>query len=220
MTLSSKIFRAGILLAFALSCASSQAAKIDLDDCDLITAKPLRADFQAWLNKNRKLANEGNHEAAKMVAAEANNRLACLEEKITEKSQWAVTMSSADGASETTSNPGIPDIKKYPEAFSALKDAVRYMHQAGLNDPAYRGISAQLVLRYLAALPDSLEMAYEDVSGANHVECVMKRTFGKRDQKFSCASHRTTLAQLSVKLPAERRAELDAKGQQWAANLK
>ncbi|MFZ6657417.1 hypothetical protein [Undibacterium sp. TJN19] len=220
MKKSTPFLKAGLSLSILLVCAVSHAANINLDDCSLLTAKPLRADFQTWLNKNRKLANEGNFEAAKMVAAEANNRLACLEEKIAEKSQWTMTMSGADGASETTSNPGITDIKKYPEAFSALKDAVRYMHQAGTNDPAYRGMSAQLVLRYLAVLPESLETAYEDVSGANQLECVMKRTFGKRDQKFACASHRTTLAQLSVKLPAERRAELDAKGQQWAANFK
>ncbi|MBC3907455.1 hypothetical protein [Undibacterium umbellatum] len=209
----------GFLICLALTCASSQAAKISLDDCDLITAKPLRADFQTWLNKNRKLAVEGNVEALTMLAAEANNRLACMEEKITEKSGWSMTMSSGDGSSETTSNAGIPNIKKHADAYAALKDAVKYAHQAGASDPAYRGISAQLVLRYHSVLPEALETAYEDVAGANQLECVLKRKFGKRDAQYACASHRTTLAQLTTKIPAERRVALDQKAQQWAAEF-
>ncbi|MFZ6642507.1 hypothetical protein ACO0LL_22470 [Undibacterium sp. TC4M20W] len=216
---SSTISRTIFLLGLALTCANSQAAKISLDDCDLITAKPLRADFKEWLAKNRKLAAEGNVEAQTYVAAEANNRLACLEEKITEKSGWSMTMSSADGTSETTSNPSIPNIKKNADAFAALKDAVKYTHQAGASDPAYRGMSAQLVLRYLDVLPESLETAYEDVAGANQLECVLKRQFGKRDAKYACASHRTTLAQLTTKISAERRAILDQKAQQWGADF-
>ncbi|MFZ6875581.1 hypothetical protein ACO0LF_26235 [Undibacterium sp. Di27W] len=215
----SKITSLGFMFFLALTSASSQAAKISLDDCDLITAKPLRADFQTWLNKNRKLAGEGNVEALTMLAAEANNRLACLEEKLTEKSGWTMTMSSADGTSETTSNPGIPNIKKNPDAYAALKDAVKYTHLAGVTDPAYRGMSAELVLRYQTTLPDALETAYEDVAGANQLECVLKRKFGKRDAQYACSSHRTTLAQLTTKIPAERRAALDQKAQQWAADF-
>jgi len=215
----SKISQLGLLICMALNCASSQAAKISLDDCDLITAKPLRADFQAWLNKNRKLAMEGNIESQTYVAAEANNRLACIEEKITEKSGWTMTMSSGDGTSETTSNPGIPNIKKNADAYAALKDAVKYTHLAGASDPAYRGMSAQLVLRYQSVLPEALETAYEDVAGANQLECVLKRKFGKRDAQYACASHRTTLAQLTTKVPAERRAILDQRAQQWAADF-
>lgn len=219
MKLSSTISRTGFLLGLALTCASSQAAKISLDDCDLITAKPLRADFKDWLVKNRKLAAEGNVEAQTYVAAEANNRLACLEEKITEKSGWSVTMSGGDGASETTSNPGIPNIKKNADAYAALKDAVKYTHQAGANDPAYRSMSAQLVLRYQTVLPEALETAYEDVAGAHQLECVLKRQFGKRDAQYACMSNRSTLAQLITKIPAERRAVLDQKAQQWAADF-
>lgn len=214
-----KKLRLSFPLVLALICANSYAAKISLDDCDLITAKPLRADFQSWLNKNRKLANEGNVEALTMVAAEANNRLACLEEKITENSGWSMTMSSAEGTSETTSNPGIPNIKKNADAYAALKDAVKYTHLAGATDPAYRGMSAQLVLRYQATLPEALETAYEDVAGANQLECVLKRKFSKRDAQFACSSHRTTLAQLITKIPAERRALLDQKAHQWAAGF-
>lgn len=219
MNIFSKIYRMGFFLCLALTCASSQAAKISLDDCELITAKPLRADFKDWLAKNRKLAADGNLEAQTYVAAEANNRLACLEERITEKSGWSMTMSSGDDTSETTSSPGIPNIKKNADAYAALKDAVKYTHQAGANDPAYRGMSAQLVLRYQAVLPEALETAYEDVAGANHLECVLKRQFGKRDAKYACASHRTTLAQLTTKVSAERRAVLDQKAQQWAADF-
>ncbi len=219
MNIFSKIYRIGFLLGLASTCAGAQAAKISLDDCELITAKPLRADFKEWLAKNRKLAADGNLEAQTYLAAEANNRLACLEEKITEKSGWSMTMSSGDGASETTSSPGIPNIKKNADAYAALKDAVKYTHQAGANDPAYRGMSAQLVLRYQAVLPEALETAYEDVAGANHLECVLKRQFGKRDAKYACTSHRTTLAQLTTKISAERRAVLDQKAQQWAADF-
>jgi len=219
MNIFSKIYCMGFLLGLALTCASSQAAKISLDDCELITAKPLRADFKDWLAKNRKLAADGNLEAQTYVAAEANNRLACLEERITENSGWSMTMSSGDGTSETTSSPGIPNIKKNADAYAALKDAVKYTHQAGANDPAYRGMSAQLVLRYQAVLPEALETAYEDVAGANQLECVLKRQFGKRDAKYACASHRTTLAQLTTKISAERRAVLDQKAQQWAADF-
>jgi len=219
MKITPKMSCAGLLISLALVSTSSQAAKISLDDCDLITSKPLRADFQQWLNKNRKLAVEGNAQALTYLAAEANNRLSCLEEKITEKSQWTMTVSSGDGANETTSNPGIADIKKYPDAFAALKDAVNYTHQAGANDPAYRGLSAQLVLRYQAVLPEAIETAYEDVAGANHLECVLKRKFGKRDAQYACASHRTTLAQLTTKISTERRAVLDKKALQWAAEF-
>ncbi|MFZ6775779.1 hypothetical protein ACO0LD_03030 [Undibacterium sp. Ji83W] len=219
MKLSPRISRAGILICLALTCASSQAAKISLDDCDLITAKPLRADFKDWLTRNRKLAAEGDVEAQTYVAAEANNRLACLEEKITEKSGWSVTMTSGDGTSETTSNPGIQNIKKNADAYAALKDAVKYTHQAGANDPAYRGMSAQLVLRYQTVLPEALEPAYEDVAGANQLECVLKRKFGNRNAQYACTSHRTTLAQLTAKVSAERRAVLDQKAQQWAADF-
>ncbi len=219
MKLSPHISRAGILICLALTCASSQAAKISLDDCDLITAKPLRADFKDWLTKNRKLAADGNVEAQTYVAAEANNRLACLEEKTTEKSGWSVTMTSGDGTSETTSNPGIPNIKKNADAYAALKDAVKYTHQAGANDPAYRGMSAQLVLRYHTVLSEALETAYEDVAGANQLECVLKRKFGNRNAQYACTSHRTTLAQLTTKVSAERRAVLDQKAQQWAADF-
>lgn len=219
MKLFPHISRAAILICLALNCASSQAAKISLDDCDLITAKPLRADFKDWLAKNRKLAVEGNVEAQTYVAAEANNRLACLEEKITEKSGWSVTMTSGDGTSETTSNPGIPNIKKNADAYAALKDAVKYTHQAGVNDPAYRGMSAQLVLRYQTVLPEALETAYEDVAGANQLECVLKRKFGNRNAQYACTSHRTTLAQLTTKVSAERRAVLDQKARQWAEDF-
>ncbi|MES2037411.1 MAG: hypothetical protein V4495_06205 [Pseudomonadota bacterium] len=219
MKLSPHISRAGILICLALTCARSQAAKISLDDCDLITAKPLRADFKDWLTKNRKLAADGNVEAQTYVAAEANNRLACLEEKTTEKSGWSVTMTSGDGTSETTSNPGIPNIKKNADTYAALKDAVKYTHQAGATDPAYRGMSAQLVLRYHTVLPEALETAYEDVAGANQLECVLKRKFGNRNAQYACTSHRTTLAQLTTKVSAERRAVLDQKAQQWAADF-
>lgn len=213
-------FRCSALLFFLItSGASAHAEKVSLDDCNLLLAKPVRADLQALLNKNRRLAAEGNADSKKLLAAEANNRLACFEEKLTENSGWAVTMTSADGSSETSSTPGIPNIKKNPEAFAALKDAVKYTHDAGAGDPAYRDMSAQIVLRYLSTLPESLETAYEDIAGANHLECVLKRKFGKRDTKFVCASQRSSLAQLSVKLPADRRAALDARAQQWAENL-
>ncbi|MFZ6733985.1 hypothetical protein ACO0LG_18800 [Undibacterium sp. Ji42W] len=114
---------------------------------------------------------------------------------------------------------GIPNIKKNADAFTALKDAVKYTHQTGTNDPAYRGMSAQLVLRYQAVLPEALETAYEDVAGANQLEYVLKRQFGKRDANYAFVSHRTTLAQLTMKISAERRAVLDQKAPQWAANF-
>ena len=209
----------GLLFFCLASSASSFAAGINLNDCNLLLAKPASADLQALLSKNRKMAGEGNAEAKKLLGAEANNRLACMEQKLTKKSGWSMTMTSDDGVSETTSSPGIVDIKKNPEAYAALKDAVRYLHDAGAIDPAYRDMSAQIVLRYLPAIPESLEMAYEDVAGANFLECVLKRKFGKRDTKSACASQRSTMAQLSVKLPADRRTALDARAQQWAESF-
>ncbi|MFZ6723159.1 hypothetical protein [Undibacterium sp. Ji49W] len=204
---------------FLALCNQAHAEQIDLDDCGLLTAKPLRADFQDWLDKSRKQASGGNADALKMLAAEANNRLACFEDLLTDNSQWSMTVTGKDGGSETRSNTGIADIKKYDDAYAALRDAVSYMHQAGRKDPAYRGMSAQLVLRYVTALPERVETAYEDVSGANQLECVMKRKFANRDPQYACPMHRTTMAQLGVKLPAGRRAVLDAKGQQWAADF-
>jgi len=207
------------MLLATLGCASVHAADLELDDCDVLIDKKSNAAYKGWMKENQKEAEAGNRDAIRLRAAEANNRLACHEEALTGHSGWGVTMTSADGSSETQLPPTITDIRKQAPAWRALNQAVKYGHQAGAFDVGYKGAAAQLVVRYAAELPEQLEAAYEDAAAVYEYDCVLKRQFGRRDRNAGCASARTTRARLLPLVAAERRQVLDVSARQWAEQL-
>lgn len=207
-----------LLLPFSLTCSIAQAAKLDLEDCDQLLAKPASKELQALLDKNKKAAATGEQNALSLLAGVANNKLVCHEEKITGNSGWGVVMSDDKGNVESQQASGIKEIKKYPEAWASLQDFLNYAYKAGEKDPAYRGMLAQKILSYANDVPDWLERGYVALSGGNQLECVMKKQIGKRDRGFVCQEYRSWLAQYSVKLSQAKRAELDKTALEWAKN--
>ncbi|WP_156397799.1 hypothetical protein [Duganella sp. Root198D2] len=207
------------LLLATLGCASVHAADLELDDCDVLLGKKSNAAYKSWMKENHKEAESGNRDAIRLRAAEANNRLACHEEVLTGSSGWGVTMTSADGSSESQLPPIITDIRKHAAAWRALNQAVKYGHQAGAFDVGYKGAAAQQVMRYAAELPEQLEGAYADAAAVYEYDCVLKRQFGRRDRNAGCASVRSTKARLLPLVAAERRQVLDVSARQWAEQL-
>ncbi len=205
-----------LILPFSLASSSAYAAKLDLEDCDQLLAKPASKELQSLLDKNKKAATNGDQNALILLAGITNNKLACHEEKITGNSGWGVVMSDDKGNVESKLPSGIKDIKKYPEAWASLQDFLNYANKAGEKDPAYRGMLAQKILTYGHDVPDWLERGYEALSGGNQLECVMKKQVGKRDRRFVCQEYRSWLAQYSVRLNQDKRNELDSKALQWA----
>lgn len=204
------------LILITLGGTSAHAAGLELSDCDILIGKKSNAGYKDWLKTNQKQAEAGDREAIRLRAIEAHNRLACHEEKLTGDAGWGSIVTSADGSSETTLPPGIPDIRKHPAAWRALNQAVQYGQQAGAFDVGHRGAVAELVVRYAADLPKQLEAAYEDAAGVYEYDCVLKRQFGKRDRAAGCASARTARARLIPLVAPARRQALDASARQWA----
>jgi hypothetical protein len=184
-----------------------------------LIGKKSAAAYQGWLKENQKQAEAGDRDAIRLRAIEAHNRLACHEEKTTGDEGWGMTMTSADGASESHQPPGIPDIRKQPAAWRVLNQAVKFGQQAGAVDVGMKGASAELVSRYAADLPQQLEGAYEDAAAVYEYDCVLKRSFGRRDREAGCASARATRAKLIPLVPATRRQTLDASARLWAERL-
>jgi hypothetical protein len=207
------------LILATLGCASAHAAGLELSDCDILIGKKSNAAYKDWLKSNQKQAEAGDREAIRLRAIEAHNRLACHEEKLTGDEGWGSIVTAADGSSETTLAPGIPDIRKHPAAWRALTQAVQYGHQAGAFDVGHRGAAAELVVRYAADLPQQLEAAYEDAAGVYEYDCILKRQFGKRDRATGCASARTARARLIPLVAPARRQALDVAARQWAEQL-
>lgn len=207
------------LVLSTLGCAGAHAAGLDLSDCDILIGKKSAAAYQGWLKDNHKQAEAGDRDAIQVRAIEAFNRLACHEEAVTGDEGWGVTMTSADGASESHQPAGIVGIRKQPGAWRALNQAVKFGHQAGAFDVGVRGAAADLVARYAADLPQQLEGAYEDAAGVYEYDCVLKRRFGRRDREAGCASARASRARLIPLVPAARRQTLDASARQWAERL-
>ena len=213
-------FLACITFVCATYGAQTLAASLELDDCDVLIGHKQAADYKAWKAGALKAAAQNDLDALRELAAESNNRLVCQQEALTGDSGWAITEETSDGVSQTTQTAGIPNIRKQPAAFAALKDAVRYNHEVGRVDPGYRALSASLVARYASDLPEAVDDAYADAMGAYEFDCVLKRKFGRRLQDAACADDRQTLAQLRTKVSAEKRAVLDEAARTWARELK
>ena len=207
------------LVLATLACAGAHAAELDLSDCDVLIGKKSNAAYKGWLKDNQKEAEAGDREAIRLRAIEAHNRLACHEEVLTGDDGWGMTITSADGTSESHLPPGIADIRKHPAAWRALNQAVKYGRQAGAFDVGHKGAAAELVVRYAADLPQQLEPAYEDAAAVYEYDCVLKRQFGRRDRDAGCASARTARARLIPLVAAERRKALDASARRWAEQL-
>lgn len=215
-----RLFFACLTLACAAYGAQTFAADLQLDDCDVLLGHKQAADYKAWKAGALQAAAQNDLDALRELAAESNNRLVCQEEVLTGDSGWAITEETSDGVAQTTRAAGIPNIRKQPAAYAALKDAVRYNHEVGRVDPGYRALSASLVARYAQALPEALDDAYGDAMGAYEFDCVLKRKFGRRLQDAACADDRQTLAQLRTKVSADKRAALDEAARTWARELK
>lgn len=195
------------------------AADLDLSDCDILSGKKSAAAFKNWSADNHRRAEAGDQDAIRHRAAAAMNRLACLEEAETGDEGWSSIATSGDGEAEISEPAGIANIAGKPAALKALKDAVRYTHQAGAFDPGYRNASAETVAQYAAALPELIEQAYGDAAGTYAFDCVLKRTHGKRDGKTACIMARNVRARLTPKVPAARRTALDTAGRAWAEQV-
>lgn len=223
MTVTTTMRRALLALSLAALGGAVHAAGLDLSDCRIINGKRAAAEYKAWRVENGKLAGQGDRDAIGMRAADANNRLACQEEVLTGNSGWSVTVSSSDpkqaGESTTTTPAGIADIRRHPQAWNTLKEAVRLTRQAGAFDPGFKSISAQIVLRYAHALPDQLEAAYSDAEGAYEYDCVLKKPFGERNTDAACTADRSARAQLLPLVKPARREALDAAAHAWAEQL-
>lgn len=212
------LFPSTLAICCSLIISPAFAAKLDLQDCDQLLAKPVSKEIQGLIDKNKKAAAAGNADAQVFLTGFANNKLACQEEKITGNSGWGVVMSDDKGNVESHRATGIKDIKKYPEAWTTLQDFLNYAQQAGQTDPAVRGMLAQKILDYKNDLPEWMARGYEALSGGNQLECVMKKQVGKRDRRFVCQEYRSLLAQYSVSLSEDQRLALDKKALLWAQN--
>jgi hypothetical protein len=69
------------------TCPAVWSATLGLDDCKLLLAKPLSADVADWKAQPEAKALRGDQKAMMLMAVEANNRLVCLDEKITGNSE-------------------------------------------------------------------------------------------------------------------------------------
>jgi hypothetical protein len=211
------------LLLSSVLISGAQAATFDLSDCAVLSGKQSASAYKKWKTDNQRRADAGEQDAVRHRAAVAMNWLACLQEAESGDEGWTIVEQGGDadkgGVSKTTGPAGIPEIAKKPASLKALKEALRYSHQAGAFDPGYRGMSAQLAARYATALPESVEDAYADAAGAYEFDCVLKRPYDKRDSKFACAMIRPAKAQLSLKVAPARRAQLDATAKAWAQGI-
>jgi hypothetical protein len=210
-----------LLVAAAGLTAGVQAAALDLSECSILSGKKSATAYKKWVDANQRRADAGDQDAIRERAGVANNRLACLEEELTGDAGYSVTFSQGEGSTtETTGPAGIAQIEKNATAFKALKEAVKYTHEAGRFDPGYKSMSAQTVARYANVLPEHLEVAYADAAGAYAFDCVLKRSVGHRQAEDACPMIRPARAQLMRKVAPARRAALDAEGQAWAKGLK
>ena len=209
-----------IPLAVALMLAGQVAlAKgLDLNDCRLLLADPVPNELAAWKARTLRAAEQDDQEALKLIAAQAINTQACLEESITGDAGWTVVRRT-EGTEQTQRGGAAVKLSEHPQLHAAVIGAARWAHRAGQRDPGYRLASAQLVARYAEELAGYVEDAYLDAAGSYAFDCVLKRSFGKRQPHFVCGTARRTLARLTPAVPAERRAQLDALGMQWAREL-
>jgi hypothetical protein len=219
----SKKHLASAMLLSAVVMSGAQAATFDLSDCDVLSGKQSASAYKKWKTDNQRRAESGEQDAIRHRAAAAMNWLACLQEAESGDEGWTIVEQGGDagkgGVSTTTGPAGIADIAKKPAPLKALKEALRYSHQAGAFDPGYRSMSAQLAARYAAALPESVDDGYADAAGAYEFDCVLKRPYDKRDSKFACAMVRPAKAQLGLRVAPARRAELDATAKAWAQGI-
>lgn len=210
------------VLAASTFLIGAHAASLELSDCSILSGKKSPAAYKKWAADNQRRADAGEQDAIRLRAAVASNRLACLEEEVTGDEGWGVivtTGSGADAVSETSGPTGIPHIAKNPVAFKALKDSVKYTHEAGAFDVAYKSMAAQTVARYAAALPELVDQGYADAAGAYAFDCILKRKVGHRTPANACPMVRPARAQLLPKVAPARRAVLDAEGEAWARQL-
>ncbi len=208
------------LLLTAVFMSGAHAATMDLSECSVLSGKAFASDYKKWKIDNQRRADAGEQEAIRARAGVAFNWLACLEEEQSGDEGWTVVEESGNadkgGVSKTTGPAGIADIAKKPAALKALKEALRYSHQAGAFDPGYRSMSGQLAAKYVKALPESIEDGYVDAAGAYEFDCILKRPYDNRNSKIACAMIRPAKAQLALKVAPERRAALDATAKAWA----
>lgn len=217
MKISHIAFTLAALIASNGAFAQAVDVSAHLDDCTVLTGKKYSKEFKFYFGAIQGKAKAGSVSDKYLVAAIANNKFVCFEEKLNPETQWTVQTETKGSSVVETQSPVAFAVSKNAEALAALRDAVAAMKAAAEYSPDYGVIASQLMVRFKDVFTAELPEAYTYASQAKAIYCRYEKPASiKQNWGFLCTNAKSLVKQLTPVLSAELRENLDDNAGLWA----